>query len=182
MAVRQEHGILFCPYCICRKLLVALFRITWSPLGPGSSGDHCQDHSEKFVSEKVSEKHMMDRVTQICSKLELLHGANPYEMLGERSYPVIWEQFDPFGFNAASAITCQLAPGPFWLVKFLIAKGMKEALVNPPLKKILIPVPGQFSSSFYLSILGKCNKYIGCTYLLNLFGYFRWLTYTKRKK
>lgn len=38
---------------------------------------------------------MMDKVTQICSKLELLHGASPYEMVGERSYPVIWKQFDP---------------------------------------------------------------------------------------
>lgn len=117
-------------------LLVALFRITRSPLRPGSSEDHCQDHSEKFVSEKVSKKHMMDKVTQISSKLELLHGASPYEMLGERSYLVIWEQFDPLGFNAASATTCQLTPGPFWLVKFLTARGMKDALVNPLLKKI----------------------------------------------
>lgn len=49
---------------------------------------------------------------------------SPQRVLGERSYPLIWEQFDPIRLdemarvlNAVSATTCQLDPCPSWLIK-----------------------------------------------------------------
>lgn len=66
---------------------------------------------------RIMQRNVMDNILWICSHLEPTNSAGPFEMPGERSYLVTWEQFNSVErdemdrvFNAVSATACQLDP------------------------------------------------------------------------
>ncbi|KAM6449776.1 uncharacterized protein PHA67_017114 [Liasis olivaceus] len=93
--------------------LAALFGITRSLLGKGDLVIHLQGCVEEFS------EHLQDKIARICSKLDSERGVGSGEIPGDRSYPVIWEQFDPVVpeevdriLQTVKSTTCHLDPCP----------------------------------------------------------------------
>lgn len=87
----------------------------------------------------------MGKAAQIHSHFEPMHEAGPCEILGERSCPMIWEQFSPVGLdevdrvlNAISATTCQLVPCPSWMVTSRWVQPVSNISLQGTFKKALV--------------------------------------------
>lgn len=97
---------------------MVMFNVTRPFLRKEDLGEHLQGFMEEFV------QHLIARISQIRSKLELKHNANPLEMPWEQIGHIILKQYDPVKpgemdriLRAASTITCLLEPCCYWLLK-----------------------------------------------------------------
>lgn len=81
----------FSPFLLHPHIAAVLFQVTHALLDKGGMQNLLPVSMEEFV------QHLLNKVTHICSQLDIGLVVDLEEMPGKMSYPVIWEWFKPVG-------------------------------------------------------------------------------------